>query len=326
VPVLILDEPTAALGPSEAEYLFGLVKDLRRVGTAVIYISHRLEEVLALADRVSVLRDGQLVATGRAMDTSREQMVRQMTGSTTVNVRSGSERSADKGREVLRATNLEAPGLGPFNLSVRAGEILGIGGVVGSGRTELLRLIFGADRARVGTLHIDGSPVPLDDPRASVRAGVGFVTENRQVDGLAMGLSVQENLSMTRLEELRHEGDLAQRLIAELGIRGKPHQLVSELSGGNQQKVAFGKWLKAGTKLLLIDEPTQGVDVSAKDEIHDQLLALAKSGVAMILVSSDFAELLALSDRILVMKEGRLVEELTGEAMTEDRILGGAVG
>lgn len=324
--VLILDEPTAALGPSESDYLFELIDRCRDDGAAIIYISHRLDEVLTLADRITVLRDGTRVATGPTAETSRVQMVQQMTGGKDIAVRERNRRPAPTGEPVLRVADLQGPGLGPFSFTVRPGEILGIGGLVGSGRSELLRLIFGADRRALGEVLIGGAPLPADDPIAAVKAGVGMLTEERQADGLALGLPVQANLSMTRLHALRRERTLAQDLIAKLGIRGQPHQLVSELSGGNQQKVALGKWLEEGLRLLLVDEPTQGVDVGAKDEIHRHVLALAEQGTAVVLVSSEFAELVSLSDRILVMRGGRIVKELLDTDVTETHIVDAAVG
>ena len=324
--VLILDEPTAALGPSEVDYLYGLVDKLRADGAAIIYISHRLDEVSRLADRVTVLRDGGLVWSGPANETSREQIVQQMTGRAVGELAAGSSQEERPGPALLQVKGLAAPGLGPFDLEVKPGEILGIGGLVGSGRSELLRLVFGADKPTRGEVIVASSRVRPGDPLASVGAGMGFVTEERLRDGLAANLPVRNNLTMTRLGELRSESSIAERLIARLGVRGTAKQPVGELSGGNQQKVVLGKWLKDGMKVLLADEPTQGVDVGAKAEIHDQLRALADAGVAILLVSSDFAELIALSDRVLVMRDGQLVKELARDEVSERAVVDAAVG
>lgn len=344
--VLILDEPTAPLGPRETEYLYELIGRCRQEGAAILYISHRLEEVLQLADRITVLRDGKLVATGPASETSRRQVVAQMTGGSAVGAAERVARRAPRGPVVLEVKGLQGPGLGPFHFRVRAGEIVGVGGLVGAGRSELLRLIFGADRPTAGEVDVAGAGpgageveaagaraplgagarLPPGNPKAAVDAGVGFLTEERLLDGLAAGLPVQANVSMTRLSEVRGERKLAQRVIDRLQIRARPEQPVSELSGGNQQKVALGKWLKDDIRVLLVDEPTQGVDVGAKEEIHRQLCDLADSGVGVLLVSSEFAELIALSDRILVMREGRLVEELVGGGLAEVDVVAAAVG
>lgn len=328
--VLILDEPTAPLGPHETEYLFDLIEQCRIDGLAVIYISHRLEEVMRIADRVTVLRDGQLVATGPTNETSRDVMVGHMTGGKKVGDLERRARHAAPGEPVLVVKDLLASGLGPFSLSVRAGEIVGIGGLVGAGRSELLRLVFGADRRAGGDVLILGSggaiSLPPGNPSASVAAGLGFLTEERLKDGLASGLPVKVNLSMTQLDRMSSERKLAARIIDRLSVRGRSEQPVSDLSGGNQQKVALGKWLKDDVRLLLVDEPTQGVDVGAKKEIHRELLELADQGVGILLVSSDFPELLALSDRVLVMREGRIVEELVGDDVTEARVVAGAIG
>ena len=324
--VLILDEPTAALGPHEVDYLFGLVEDVRAGGAAVLYISHRLEEVVRIADRVSVLRDGRLVWTGPTAETSREQIVRHMTGEELPDLHTMERREGTYGPVALEVEGLTAPGLGPIDLEVRAGEVLGLGGLVGSGRSELLRLVFGADRPTSGEVRVGGVRLRPGDPLAAVAAGLGFVTEERLKDGLAASLPVRSNLCMTRLDELGQERSIAERLIAQLDVRGRPHQPVSELSGGNQQKVVLGKWLKDDVKVLLVDEPTQGVDVGAKAEIHAQLRKLADAGVAVLLVSSDIAELVALSDRVLVMRDGRVVRELGADGLTERAVVDAAVG
>jgi len=323
--VLILDEPTAALSPGEAGHLFRLIKRLKERGTAIVYISHRLEEVLDIADTLSVLRDGRLVETVPREGVTRERLIRQMTGGD-ITERSRREHSHDKRPPLLRVRDLQAACLGPFALELLPGEILGVAGLVGSGRTELLRLIFGADRRSGGTVELNGTALPPRDPGAAIRAGMGYVTEDRQLDGLAPTLSVRTNLTMTRLRELRAERTIADELIARLHVRGRANQPVNELSGGNQQKVTFGKWLKEGLRVLLVDEPTQGVDVGAKDEIHQQLLTLAKTGVGILLVSSDFAELLLLSDRVVVLREGRQVRELEGAGLSEEAIVTTALG
>lgn len=324
--VLILDEPTAALGPSEVDYLYGLIDRLRADGAAILYISHRLDEVSRLADRITVLRDGALVWSGPASETSREQIVQQMTGRTVSEFGAGPSTEEFAGPTAIAVKALAAPGLGPFDLAVHQGEILGIGGLVGSGRSELLRLVFGADRPTSGEVSVGERRLKPGDPFDAVAAGVGFVTEERLRDGLAGNLPVKNNLTMTRLNELRSENSIAENLIARLGVRGHARQPAGELSGGNQQKVVLGKWLKDGVTVLLVDEPTQGVDVGAKAEIHDQLRALAESGVAILLVSSDFAELVALSDRVLVMRDGRLVKQLPRDQVSERSVVDAAVG
>lgn len=324
--ILILDEPTAALSPSEADHLFALMRRLTAEGTGIIYISHRLQEVLDLSDRVSILRDGQLVSSAAAADLTRDAIVRAMTGGHDVGVRTRSAEHRVREAELLSIRGLVADGLGPFDLTVHAGEVVGIAGLVGSGRSEFLRLVYGADPPTAGRVSVAGAALRPGDPFAAMRAGLGFLGEDRRADGLANNLAVKANLTMTRLGDLREEPSIAASAIQRLSIRGKPEQPVYQLSGGNQQKVALGKWLKDDVLLLLVDEPTQGVDVGAKDDIHAQLLALAAHGIGILLVSSDFPELALLSDRVIVMRQGRFVAEMQAGDVSEELIISAALG
>jgi ribose transport system ATP-binding protein len=335
-PVVLLDEPTAALTSQEKDHLFGIMRQLRARGKALLFISHALEEVFEIADRVTVLRDGKVVRHGMAVaDTTRHELVRLMIGRE-INESATRARPVE-GEELLRVENLTVDGvLEDVSFTLHAGEVLGIAGLVGAGRTELLRAIFGADQAQRGQVRLRGRPLRLRSPRDGRRAGIGFVPEDRQRDGLVDVISVGANLSLssydaiTRLsvwiDPLRERG-LAGRMIERLRIQPpRPRRLARQLSGGNQQKVVVGKWLARSPSVLLVDEPTQGVDVGAKEEIYKLLDELARLGVAVLMVSSYLPEILRMSDRVLIMRSGRVVLELPRREATEERLLTAATG
>jgi ribose transport system ATP-binding protein len=327
--VLAMDEPSSALDPHELRNLFALIVSLKERGTGIIYISHRLEEVFAIADRVTVLRDGRSIGTRRKAETSPHELIRMMVGREL-------KESIPKRPATVRDPVLEVRGLtreGVFrdvSFTVRGGEILGIGGLVGAGRTEVVRAIFGADPVDGGEMRLGGSRVRPRSPREAIRLGIGLVPEDRKGLGLILGMAVRENVSLANLDALtragfirrRREREVAEEYIASLSIRTpSAEQPTRLLSGGNQQKVVLAKWLFTRSKLLIFDEPTRGVDVGAKTEIYELMNRLVERGVGLIMVSSELPELLGMSDRILVMRQGRLAGELSRAEATQERVM-----
>lgn len=332
--VLVLDEPTSALTDRETDYLFDIVRRLRDQGVAVIYISHKLQEVFALADRVMVLRDGEHVGTRSLEEVDPDALVRMMVGR---ELGSGyPARDGVRGRPVLRVEGLtRAPRFRDVSFEVHAGEILGLAGLVGAGRTDVARAIFGADPLDRGTVFLEGRRVTVHDPGVAIGLGIGYVPEDRKELGLFLGLSVQRNICAASLGENsvagfmspRRERRMAHRFVQRLRIRTPSLQEATyNLSGGNQQKVMLAKWLSIKPKVLIVDEPTRGVDVGAKAEVHTILRELARRGVAVLMISSELPEILGASDRILVMYEGRVTGGLDAAEATEERIMFLAAG
>jgi len=326
--VLILDEPTAALTESEISRLFEILRMLRDEGVAIIYVSHRLEEVFDLADRYTVMRNGATVATGDIAATSMDEVIRAMVG------REPGElyppRSTSAGPVVLEVSGVGGARVGGVDLSVRAGEIVAIGGLAGSGRSELLRLLAGAQRRTAGQIRVDGRTVPARGVAAALAAGIAYVPEERRTDGVDLGASISDNIAVANLPALSHGGwmsarlalDLARRSIEAFAIRASsPHQAVGQLSGGNQQKVVLAKVLARNPRVLLIDEPTRGIDVGARAEIYRLLRTLADAGTAIVMVSSDLPELVGLADRVLVVRSGRIVTEVAAEKASDESLL-----
>jgi rhamnose transport system ATP-binding protein len=320
--ILILDEPTASLTEPEVEALFRVVKSLRADGVGIVYISHRLEEVAAIADRVTVLRDGQSIATKPIAEAGRAELIRLMVGR---------EVSAifPKRDVPIGEVALEAGGL-----AVRSGEILGVAGLVGSGRTELAEAIFGL-RPGPGEIRLRGRRVRIDSPADAIRLGIGYVPEDRRQHGVVLEMPIAANASLASLRTVAPRGmidaarerDLARDYVKRLQI--KTSSLYAEagsLSGGNQQKVALARWLAIKPSVLILDEPTQGVDVGSKSEIHRIMGDLAEQGVAIIMISSELPEILGMSDRIAVMHGGRVAGVLARREATQDRVLALALG
>ena len=341
--VLLLDEPTAALTDVETARLFALVRGLRADGVGCVYISHRLEEVLALADRVSVLRDGRLMATLPIGEVTRDRMVRLMVGRDVdlgLGVPAAPTLRTKEDRDVLSLHDVgcTASRIAGVSLRIAAGEIVGLAGLVGAGRTELARVIFGLTPADAGTIAIDGTAQAIRTPADAVRLGIAYVPEDRRQHGVIGAMSVAANTSLASLGRLgprRRLGLLdraaeraeAQRFVGEFAIRTPSIEApVGTLSGGNQQKVALARWLATKPRLLILDEPTQGVDIGAKAEIHRLIRSLASDGLAILLISSELTELLGLAHRIGVMRGGRLVGELTRAEATEERLMSLAIG
>lgn len=329
--VIVMDEPTAALNSSEVVHLMGVVRRLREEGRAVIYVSHHLEEVFEVADRVTVLRDGRNVATVGIAETGESELVRLMVGRDVDAVTHRDE--VDKGAVVFRVQGISAGSLlRDVDLDVREGEVLGVGGVAGAGQSDLTQVIFGALPLRAGRMELDGRPFAPGTPREAMASGVGFLHEDRKRAGVLPQLSVQQNLGITVLERLRRgllrllsraaERELALQYIDSLRIRSRgPDQLVSQLSGGNQQKVMLGRSLAPGGRLLLLNEPTRGVDIGAKAEIHALMNRLTAQGTAIIMVSSDLPELVRMSDRVVVLSQGRVVGRLEGSTLSDENVI-----
>jgi rhamnose transport system ATP-binding protein len=329
--VLVLDEPTAVLPAREAERLLATIERVRARGAGVVYISHRLEEVERLADRITVLRDGRTVWSGAAGSVTRAELVRHMVGRGVERAARAAVAPAAPAPVVLALRGLGCArlGLAGIDLELRAGEILGLGGLVGAGRTELLRCLFGLERPDAGTLELAGRPIRPRSPREAIELGLALVPEDRAHDGLVLATSVRENTGLPWLARLARGGWLlrsredavARRVVSELGVKATPESRAGALSGGNQQKVALGKWLVETPRVLMLDEPTQGIDVAGRAEIHARVRQLAASGVAILLVSSDLEELLALSDRVAVLRRGRLAGTLAGSELAPERVL-----
>ncbi|HWA18376.1 MAG TPA: sugar ABC transporter ATP-binding protein [Devosia sp.] len=331
--ILVLDEPTAALTDNEIGYLFELLKVLRAHGIGMVYVSHRLSEVLAIADRVTVLRDGGHVSTRPIAEVTREGLIADMVGSAVdADARAKSTRTDEI---VLAVRDLAVEGqFDRISFDLHRGEILGIGGLVGAGRSEVLECLFGLTRPDAGSITLGGKAVQLRGPGDAIALGLGLVPEERRESGLVLVRSVAENIAFPVLSKLSRAGVLSRRrlnalaadLVQRLSIRTPSlGQLVRTLSGGNQQKVVMGKWLAAGTRILLLDEPTRGIDINAKFEIYQLIHELASKGMSVIMVSSDMPELLALSDRILVMAEGLPVTILDGATADQVEIMRHAV-
>jgi ribose transport system ATP-binding protein len=333
--ILIMDEPTASLTLAETTRLLEVIDELRHSGTAIIYISHRLREVERLADRVLVLRDGTAVGTLGKEELSHDAMVRLMIGRDLTGIHERSPISPGPERLRLRAFRSNAHPAHSVDLTLRAGEVVGLAGLVGSGRTELLRSIFGVDRAAGGEVLVDGRTLQSGSPARAMARGLALVPEDRKADGLFLEESVRSNLVISILKRLgrvwfrsgREERRTAAKAIHEFGVRA-PHDRVAiaELSGGNQQKVSLAKWVLTKPRVLLLDEPTRGVDVGAKEEIYALIDRLAAQGVALLVVSSEMEEVLALSDRVLVMHEGRLAGELKSAEASEESLMQLATG
>lgn len=332
--VLIMDEPTAALTDREIETLFKVMNQLREEGVAIIYISHRMEEIFRMCDRITVLRDGQSIGTKEIAETSFEEIVKMMVGRELGE--RFPERTAQIGDTYFKVENLSLDGIfKDISFHVRKGEILGVAGLMGAGRTEIMESIFGARKKSSGRIFLDGKELHIKKPDQAIAAGIGFITEDRKDEGLVLGLSVRENLTIPNLKTLskggvmadKHEKKFAQDMIEKLRIKTSgTEQEVKSLSGGNQQKVVFGKWLGINPKLLILDEPTRGVDVGAKKEIYSIMNEQTEQGNAVIMVSSELPEILGMSDRIMVIHEGKVTAILNKAEADQEKIMEAATG
>lgn len=338
--IIVMDEPTAALTPHEVALLFQIIENLRSRGVAIIYISHRLEEIFQIAQRVTVLRDGRLVDTCQVAEVSQRDLVRMMVGHEVAESRRSDgtgEEYGQTGDALLEVVGLTKAGAyQDVNLKVSTGEIVGIFGLLGAGHTQLTRSLFGAEKADSGTILVQGKPVSINSPMDARRAGIGLVPIDRKVQGLVLGMNVRENLTLSNWKtisrmgffQLQEERTRAQNWIERLGIRvaGGMEVETRYMSGGNQQKVVLGRWLEANARVLLLNEPTWGVDVGARSDIYDLLETLAEQGLAILMVSSDMNEVLSISHRILTMYEGRVTGEFLASQATQERLLQAAAG
>jgi rhamnose transport system ATP-binding protein len=332
--ILIMDEPTAALTERDVERLFAIVRLLRERGVGIVYISHRLEEIFILADRVTVFRDGEYVATKPVAGTSHDDLIQMMVGRRIEAL--FPKLPARIGEPVLELKDVvRRPLTNGISLTLRAGEILGLAGLVGSGRSELAQVIFGITPADSGEIRLGGRPVRIGSPIEAKRLGIAYVPEDRGTQGLVRPMALRENVSLAVLDRLLKgpfidraaEARLAEDSVRKFSIRASGiGQIVNKLSGGNQQKVVLGKWLATEPKVLILDEPTRGIDVGAKAEIHRLMSELAQQGLAILMISSELTEVLGMSDRILVMREGRLAGEFPRAAASQESIAGAMMG
>jgi len=327
--VLVMDEPTAALSGAEVDRLFAVARGLRDKGAGILFISHRFDEVFALSDRITVMRDGRYIATHETAKTSVNEVVREMVGRDIAALYP--KQKAEIGEVVLTVDGLTRAGVfDDVSFTVRAGEIVGLSGLVGAGRTEVARAVFGIDPYDSGTVTFRGAPLPRHNPMAAINAGIGFVPEDRRKQGLVMDLSVARNTALTLRHRLarfglisgRRERAAAAKWMSRLQVKaGSPDLAVSTLSGGNQQKVVLAKWLATEPVLLIVDEPTRGIDVGTKAEVHRLLSELAGRGIAILMISSELPEILGMADRVVVMREGRVTAELARADATPESVM-----
>jgi ABC-type sugar transport system ATPase subunit len=326
--IIIMDEPTSSLTNTESEVLFEIINKLREDNVAIIYISHRMNEITRLADEVAVLRDGLMVGKLSKEEIDEQRIISMMVGREINDIFAKEE--AEITDIALEVKNLNTDFLKDINFNVRKGEILGFAGLVGAGRSEVMRAIFGIDNKDSGEIYINGKKVEIRSTVDALKHGMGLVPENRKEEGLVLGMSVRGNVSLAELKKIskydfinkKKEEELAEKYINELKVRTpSQEQLVQNLSGGNQQKVVISKWMATNPDILILDEPTRGVDVGAKKEIHMLMSQLAKKGVAVIMISSELPEILGMSDRIIVMHEGRIKGELNRENASQESIM-----
>ena len=332
--IIIMDEPTAALSDVEVQRLFDVVLTLRKEGAAVMFISHRLEEVFAMCQRVTIMRDGAFVKTAPIEDLTIDEVIYSMVGRDIVSLYGSHTRTL--GLKVLEVEHLTREGVfTDITFNVRAGEIVGLAGLVGAGRTEVARGIFGIDRVDAGSVRLMGQTLKSGSPLAAMKAGIGFVPEDRRQQGLVMEMAIDRNVSLASIHELSRFGlirktserKLASEWAARLQLKyGRFSNPVKTLSGGNQQKVVLAKWLARKPRLLIIDEPTRGIDIGTKAEVHRLLGELVEQGIAILMISSEMPEVLGVADRILVLHEGRLAGEFNREEADEASIMRAAAG
>ena len=330
-----MDEPTSALSESEIDELFKIIHKLQKEGVSVIYISHRLEELARIVDRVTVMRDGKYIGTYDYKSISMNELINLMVGRTLDN--KFPTRNIAKGEKILEIKNLSRKGfLNNISFELFKGEVLGIAGLMGAGRTELARAIFGADKIDEGKIILNGRDLTINNPVDAIRSGIGYVTEDRKIDGLALKLPVDTNITLANVKAIsnligvtieRKKKNISQKYVRDLHIKTPSLiQLVKSLSGGNQQKIVVAKWLCRSSKILILDEPTRGIDVGAKFEIYELINTMVKEGVGIIMISSELPEILGLSDRIVVLHEGSVTGILDKSEATQEKILNLATG
>ncbi|MBK5485605.1 sugar ABC transporter ATP-binding protein [Peribacillus sp. TH16] len=332
--VIIMDEPTAALTDREIEKLFEVMKGLIEKGVSLVYISHRMEEIFAICDRITVMRDGKTVDTKRIKDTNFDEVVQKMVGRELED--RFPHREAHLGEVVLDVKGLTKKGLfEDIHFAVRKGEIVGVAGLMGAGRTEIMRALFGVDQIDSGEITVEGKKVSIRKPTDAVRYGLAFITENRKEEGLILDFSVRENIGLPNLKSFAPSGlvktedekKFAEMMIKRLHVKtSSTETIIGNLSGGNQQKVVIAKWIGTSPKVLIMDEPTRGIDVGAKREIYELMNELTERGIAIIMVSSELPEIVGMSDRILVVHEGKIAGELKKQEVTQEKIMALATG
>jgi len=325
--VLIMDEPTAPLTENEVEILFKIIRKLKEKGVSIVYISHKLDEVFQLSDRVTVIRDGEHISTMETADATKEELIKLMIGREL-----GDQyppHSPEIGEPILQIEALTNERVKNVSLELKKGEILGIAGLVGSGRTEMARALFGADRKQAGIIKLNGDEIEIKSPLDAIKHGIGFITEDRKRQGLLLNQTIRLNMTFSSLSNekgafinKKKETSLCEDLWQKLSVRGYSLlQKVVSLSGGNQQKVVLAKWLATNSEVLIFDEPTRSIDVGAKREIYTLMSQMVSEGRSIIMISSEMPELIGMSDRIIVFREGEIVGELTGDDISQERIL-----
>lgn len=333
VSLLVMDEPTAALTDRETESLFQMIASLKKEGVGIVYISHRMEEIFRVTDLITVMRDGIVVDTKPTAETNPAELVKKMVGRDIDDYYPA--KAAELGELVFEVENLSGECFKDISFQVRRGEILGFSGLMGAGRTEVMRAIFGLDKRTAGRIRLNGQDIQVTNPVQAIRAGIGFLTEDRKEEGLILDFSIKDNMTLPSHKDFSKNGffddetsrDFVQKMIDRLRIKsGRPEIVVGNLSGGNQQKVVLAKWIGIAPKVLILDEPTRGVDVGAKREIYQLMNELAERGVPILLVSSDLPEVLGVSDRIVVMHEGRITGELSRGEATQEKVMQLATG
>lgn len=332
--VIIMDEPTAALTEREISKLFEVITALKKNGVSIVYISHRMEEIFAICDRITIMRDGKTVDTTNISETDFDEVVKKMVGRELTE--RYPKRTPSLGDKVFEVKNASVKGsFEDVSFYVRSGEIVGVSGLMGAGRTEMMRALFGVDRLDTGEIWIARKKTAIKNPQEAVKKGLGFITENRKDEGLLLDTSIRENIALPNLSSFspkglidhKREAEFVDLLIKRLTIKtASPETHARHLSGGNQQKVVIAKWIGIGPKVLILDEPTRGVDVGAKREIYTLMNELTERGVAIIMVSSELPEILGMSDRIIVVHEGRISGEIHAREATQERIMTLATG
>jgi len=333
--VIAMDEPTSALSYAEIETLFSLIARLTEQGVGIVYVSHKLDELFRICDRITVLRDGRKVGEERTADVTREELVRLMVGRPVDSLFPRVEHTRDDGPALLDVHALSSAMVRDISFSVHAGEVVGFSGLMGSGRTELARALFGLDRSR-GVVRLGGRAVPRGSSTKAAERGIGYVPEDRKEHGLILVSTIRDNITLTVLRRLSRGGTVnrakergvAREVVQRLRVKAASvEQKVAALSGGNQQKVTLARWLvKEDLKVLILDEPTRGVDVNSKSEIYRLIAAIAERGVAVVVMSSEMPELLSLCDRIFVLRDGRLVDEYDHDDVTQEKLMTAAIG
>jgi ribose transport system ATP-binding protein len=331
--LLIMDEPTAPLTNQEVKFMYEAVRRLQKQGVTIIYVSHRLNEVFDLCDRVTILRDGHYIETKNICDVDEDELIRMMVGRTITN--EYPQRNHELGEDYLKVTSLKSSVVNDVSFSLRKGEILGLAGLVGAGRTEIARLIFGADPMNGGEVKLGDETLSINTPTDAIAAGIGLLPEDRKTQGALLTMSISDNVSYSSLSRFASNGiiqptkerESTAKFVKKLNVKTPSiDQLVGNLSGGNQQKVVLAKWLLNDCSVLIFDEPTRGIDVGAKSEIYDLMRQITERGVSIIMISSEMPELLGMSDRVLVVHEGQIVKELQPEEYSQETVLKYASG